>query len=53
VRGNGRANMQLTRGLCAVCPVRRECLDDVMAKENPDHRDGFRAGLTANERRAL
>jgi WhiB family transcriptional regulator, redox-sensing transcriptional regulator len=39
--------------ICAACPVRSACLDDVMALEQPGRRWGVSAGLTPGERTAL
>lgn len=41
------------RRVCAGCPVRAECLADVMAGEDPARRWGVTAGLTADERAVL
>jgi WhiB family redox-sensing transcriptional regulator len=38
------------RGLCAQCPVQAECLAAALADRDID---GFRAGLTGEERKAL
>lgn len=51
----GRASAEL-RALCAGCPVRRDCFDDVMRSERgiPEtHRAGFCAGLSAVERHQI
>jgi hypothetical protein len=39
--------------ICLVCPVRAECLVDVMAAEDPARRWGVTGGLTPTERTAL
>ena len=39
--------------ICAVCPVRAECLADVMAGEDPARRWGISGGTTPAERAAL
>lgn len=39
--------------VCAGCPVRVECLVDVMAGEDPARRWGVTAGLTPTERAGL
>lgn len=36
--------------VCAICPVRTECLDDALAT---DERHGVRGGLSARESRPL
>jgi hypothetical protein len=39
---------------CASCPVRVECLDEELERRPPlDEIQGYRAGLTAEERRGL
>jgi hypothetical protein len=44
---------QRARQVCAGCPVRRVCLADVMASEDPGLRWGVAGGLSAVERVAL
>jgi WhiB family redox-sensing transcriptional regulator len=44
---------QRARQVCAGCPVRRVCLADVMASEDPGLRWGVTGGLSAAERAAL
>jgi WhiB family redox-sensing transcriptional regulator len=39
--------------VCAGCPVRAECLADVMAAEDPARRWGISGGTTPAERAAL
>jgi WhiB family redox-sensing transcriptional regulator len=39
--------------ICAGCPVRGECLADVMAAEDPARRWGISGGTTPTERTAL
>lgn len=39
--------------VCADCPVRAECLADVMSVEDPAERWGVTGGLSAEERSAL
>lgn len=39
--------------VCAGCPVRAECLTDVLNWEQPSHRSGIAGGLTARERHRL
>jgi WhiB family redox-sensing transcriptional regulator len=39
--------------ICAGCPVRQQCLADVMATEDPAQRWGVTGGLSAAERSAL
>lgn len=41
---------QAAKQICATCPVRAECLADVLAWEQPAYRHGVVGGLTANER---
>jgi WhiB family redox-sensing transcriptional regulator len=41
------------REICADCPVRLDCLLDVMTGEDPARRWGITAGLTPDERAAL
>jgi WhiB family redox-sensing transcriptional regulator len=41
------------RQVCVGCPVRRVCLADVMASEDPGLRWGVAGGLSAPERAAL
>jgi WhiB family redox-sensing transcriptional regulator len=40
----------MAKQVCAGCPVRKVCLADVMAWEDPAHRWGITAGLTPVER---
>jgi WhiB family redox-sensing transcriptional regulator len=47
------AQLLAAKRICAVCPVRRPCLTDVMAWEPPGARYGVVGGLSANERRQL
>ncbi|MGH3947527.1 MAG: WhiB family transcriptional regulator, partial [Pseudonocardiaceae bacterium] len=41
------------KGVCAGCPVRRECLEDAMSWEMPSTRAGVVGGLTAADRERL
>lgn len=41
------------KAVCAGCPVRAECLADVMATEDPAERWGVTGGLSPDERTAL
>lgn len=41
------------RRVCRGCPVRAECLADVLATEDPARRFGVVGGTTPGERRAL
>lgn len=41
------------RRVCAGCPVRLDCLGDVMTGEDPARRWGITAGLTPDERADL
>ncbi|MBW0090622.1 WhiB family transcriptional regulator [Pseudonocardia sp. KRD-184] len=43
----------VAREICAGCPVRLDCLLDVMAGEDPARRWGITAGLTPDERADL
>lgn len=54
-RPGPRAAAAVTRAkrICAGCPVRRECLADVMGWEQHSHRHGVVGGLSARERHAL
>lgn len=57
--GSTRASKQEAKAVCAVCPVRQDCLDFAMSVEvnedtgvklDEDHRFGVYGGLTRNER---
>lgn len=48
-----REQTAAAKQVCATCPVRAECLADVLAWEQPAYRHGVVGGLTANERRRL
>nr|WP_093354164.1 WhiB family transcriptional regulator [Pseudonocardia ammonioxydans] len=41
------------RRVCRGCPVRAECLADVLAVEDPARRFGISGGTTPSERRVL
>jgi WhiB family redox-sensing transcriptional regulator len=43
----------IAREVCAGCPVRLDCLLDVMTGEDPARRWGVTAGLTPDERAAI
>jgi len=45
--------IQTAKRICAECPVRSECLADVMAWEPPSSRYGVVGGLSVQERRQL
>jgi WhiB family redox-sensing transcriptional regulator len=45
--------VRAARRVCAHCPVRPECLDDVMDTEDPARRWGVIGGTTPDERTAL
>ena len=45
--------IQAAKQICVGCPVRSECLADVMAWEPPSSRYGVVGGLSAQERRQL
>jgi WhiB family transcriptional regulator, redox-sensing transcriptional regulator len=47
------AGIAAAKRICAVCPVRAECLADVMAAEDPARRWGISACTTPAERAAL
>ncbi len=44
--------VEVAKQVCAGCPVRKTCLADVMAWEDPARRWGITAGLTPAERAA-
>lgn len=48
-----REQITAAKQICAGCPVRAECLADVVAWEPPSYRNGIAGGLTAQERRQL
>jgi WhiB family redox-sensing transcriptional regulator len=43
-------SVKAAKRICARCPVRRECLEEALARRE---RFGIRGGLTARERRPL
>jgi WhiB family redox-sensing transcriptional regulator len=49
----GSAGVTAAKEVCAVCPVRAQCLADVMAAEDPARRWGISGGTTPAERSAL
>lgn len=49
----GAAAVACAKKVCASCPVRTECLTDVMASEDPAERWGVVGGLSAQDRTAL
>lgn len=49
----GELAVARAKRVCAACPVRVECLADVMAAEDPAERWGITGGLSADERTAL
>lgn len=49
----GELAVARAKALCASCPVRAECLADVMAVEDPAERWGVTGGLSPVERAAL
>lgn len=49
----GSASVAAAKRVCAVCPVRAECLADVMAAEDPARRWGISGGTTPAERAAI
>ena len=48
----GSAAVARAKRVCAGCPVRKVCLADVMAWEDPARRWGVTGGLTPQERAA-
>lgn len=50
----GRVGIQIAyaacRAICATCPVLETCRADVLANERPSSREGFRAGMSPQER---
>lgn len=48
---NNEAGIDTAKRICRPCPVRRECLVDAIRTGDNEH--GIRAGLRANERRAV
>jgi hypothetical protein len=51
--GPDSAGVAAAKRICAVCPVRAQCLADVMAAEDPARRWGISGGTTPDERAAL
>jgi WhiB family redox-sensing transcriptional regulator len=49
----GSAGVVAAKRICASCPVRRECLTDVMAAEDPARRWGISGGTTPSERAVI
>jgi len=49
----GERDPRAARKICEGCPVRAECLQDVLKDETDDRRFGVRAGLTPQERKKL
>ncbi|MGD9531809.1 MAG: WhiB family transcriptional regulator [Dehalococcoidia bacterium] len=49
----GELAVARAKAICAGCPVRVECLADVMAMEDPAERWGVTGGLSADERAGL
>lgn len=49
----GSAGVAAAKQVCAGCPVRAECLADVLAAEDPARRWGISGGTTPAERAAL
>lgn len=47
------AGVIAAKEICGACPVRRECLADVMAAEDPARRWGISGATTPAERAAL
>ena len=50
---NRAQSVETPRRVCRGCPVRAECLADVMATEEPARRFGVVGGTTPGERRVL
>jgi WhiB family transcriptional regulator, redox-sensing transcriptional regulator len=46
----GSAAVAVAKRICAGCPVRKVCLTDVMAAEDPARRWGITGGMTPTER---
>jgi WhiB family redox-sensing transcriptional regulator len=51
--GPDSAGVVAAKEVCAGCPVRAQCLADVMAAEDPARRWGVSGGTTPAERAAL
>jgi WhiB family transcriptional regulator, redox-sensing transcriptional regulator len=51
--GQDSAGVAAAKRICAGCPVRAQCLADVMAAEDPARRWGISGGATPAERAAL
>lgn len=51
--GASSSAVAVARQMCAGCPVRARCFDDVMSTEDPARRWGVYAGFTPDERTAL
>jgi WhiB family transcriptional regulator, redox-sensing transcriptional regulator len=51
--GPDSAGVAAAKQICAVCPVRAQCLADVMGAEDPARRWGISGGTTPAERAAL
>lgn len=49
----GELAVARAKAVCASCPVRAECLADLMAAEDPAERFGVCGGLSADERAEL
>ncbi|MGE0300119.1 MAG: WhiB family transcriptional regulator [Dehalococcoidia bacterium] len=49
----GEQAVTRAKSICAGCPVRVDCLADVMASEDPAERFGVTGGLSADERAEL
>lgn len=47
------SSVEMPRRVCRGCPVRAECLADVLATEEPARRFGVVGGTTPGERRVL
>ncbi|MFP5069103.1 WhiB family transcriptional regulator [Pseudonocardia nantongensis] len=50
---NRASSVEIPRRVCRGCPVRAECLADVLAVEEPSRRFGVVGGTTPGERRVL
>jgi hypothetical protein len=51
--GPDSVGVAAAKRVCAGCPVRAECLADVMAAEDPARRWGISGGTTPTERNAI
>lgn len=47
------SSAKAAKKMCAVCPVRRQCLEDALSRPAEEDRTGVFGGLSVSERRAL